>query len=470
MNESLIQLLTDSLVAPVLTPERLVMEHAMLIGIMHVNIGMEVGASIIQTFVQQFHNLHSSRNSMAEEGKELDNYLQIISHLYAFKVIDAELILDILTSLAESFTPKDIELILLVLKATGFALRKDDPARLKSAILKIQEQSSRSSKEYENDSRTKFMLEVLVAIKNNNVKKIPNYDQEHLQMLQKNLRQFYRPDHSSFPLKIGLEDLVNADARGKWWLVGSAWAGNAKGPAANNRKKQMSASTSAGTKEASYSSDLMELARKMRMNTDTRKNIFCAILSAEDYLEAFEIVTKLNVPVHKEREVAFVLVDSCMNEKSFNPFYAHLLSKLCQFDRKYMIAAKFAIWDKIKDMHSLKKFRLENLAKFVSLMISLDSLGLSSLKVIEFADMDATCVRFLKIVLTDLLSHETSQRRKIFKSISSHAKLRILREGLGLFLRHFMLKDLDQKEKERFGAIIEEADGAMMAGEGKLLL
>jgi nucleolar MIF4G domain-containing protein 1 len=43
MNEALTDLLFESLVAHVLTPERLVMEHAMLVAILHANVGTEVG-------------------------------------------------------------------------------------------------------------------------------------------------------------------------------------------------------------------------------------------------------------------------------------------------------------------------------------------------------------------------------------------------------------------------------------------
>ena len=43
MNEALADLLFESLVAHVLTPERLVMEHAMLVAILHANVGTEVG-------------------------------------------------------------------------------------------------------------------------------------------------------------------------------------------------------------------------------------------------------------------------------------------------------------------------------------------------------------------------------------------------------------------------------------------
>jgi nucleolar MIF4G domain-containing protein 1 len=37
-----------------------------------------------------------------------------------------------------------------------------------------------------------------------------------------------------------------------------------------------------------YSAKLLQLARKLRMNTEARRNIFCLVLSSEDYLEAAE--------------------------------------------------------------------------------------------------------------------------------------------------------------------------------------
>lgn len=36
------------------------------------------------------------------------------------------------------------------------------------------------------------------------------------------------------------------------------------------------------------SSKILELARKQRMNTDVRRNIFCTVMTAEDFLDAFE--------------------------------------------------------------------------------------------------------------------------------------------------------------------------------------
>lgn len=43
MNETLTNLLLESLISPVVTPERLLLEHIMLVAILHANVGTEIG-------------------------------------------------------------------------------------------------------------------------------------------------------------------------------------------------------------------------------------------------------------------------------------------------------------------------------------------------------------------------------------------------------------------------------------------
>lgn len=84
MNVILSKLMIESIVAPVLTPDRLICEHMMLITILHANIGTEVGAHFLLTIVRKLHQM--LEESHCVENKELDNLILIISHLYNFKV------------------------------------------------------------------------------------------------------------------------------------------------------------------------------------------------------------------------------------------------------------------------------------------------------------------------------------------------------------------------------------------------
>jgi len=84
MNVMLSKLMMESIVAPVLTPDRLICEHMMLITILHANVGMEVGAHFLLAVVKKLHDM--LEKSYCVENKELDNIILMISHLYNFKV------------------------------------------------------------------------------------------------------------------------------------------------------------------------------------------------------------------------------------------------------------------------------------------------------------------------------------------------------------------------------------------------
>lgn len=51
MNDSITTLIIESLVGPVLTPERLLVEHIVLISILHANVGTEVGRYLIHNIL-----------------------------------------------------------------------------------------------------------------------------------------------------------------------------------------------------------------------------------------------------------------------------------------------------------------------------------------------------------------------------------------------------------------------------------
>lgn len=87
------------------------------------------------------------------EGKECENLLTLIAHLYNFHVVHPLLIFDILKKLVSTFSEKDIELILLLLKNVGFSLRKDDALALKELIAEAQKKANDIGKQVQDQSR-----------------------------------------------------------------------------------------------------------------------------------------------------------------------------------------------------------------------------------------------------------------------------------------------------------------------------
>ncbi|KYO46932.1 nucleolar MIF4G domain-containing protein 1 [Alligator mississippiensis] len=433
MNETLTDVLMNACVAATAMPARLMMEHVLLVSILHHTVGIEVGAHFLEAVVKKFDELYKSE----AEGKECENLFILIAHLYNFHVVHSLLIFDILKKLVSTFTEKDIELILLLLKNVGFSLRKDDASALKELISEAQNKAGAVGKKFQDQSRVRFMLETMLALKNNDMRKIPGYDPEPVEKLRKLQRPLVHNSGSGreTQLRVSLESLLNADQVGRWWIVGSSWSGAPMIDNANKTQQQLPV--------GKVSSKILELARKQRMNTDIRKNIFCVLMTGEDFLDAFEKLLKLGLKDQQEREIVHVLLDCCLQEKTYNPFYAYLAAKFCEYDRRFQMTFQFSFWDKIRDLGNLSPTAFSNLVCLLVHVLKTKSLSISVLKVIEFSELDKPKVRFLRQVLSMLLIKTDSEElSNIFGRLSDNPKLGMLREGLKLFLSHFLLKNV----------------------------
>ncbi|KAM6134785.1 nucleolar MIF4G domain-containing protein 1 [Pterocles gutturalis] len=466
MNETLTDILMNACVTAVAMPARLMMEHVLLVSILHHNVGIEVGAHFLEAVVKKFDE-HCKSDA---EGKECENLLALIAHLYNFHVVHSLLIFDILKKLVSTFTEKEIELILFLLKNVGFSLRKDDALALKELITEAQKKANTAEKKLQDQTRVRFMLETMLALRNSDMRKIPGYDPEPVEKLRKLQRTLVHSSGSGkdTQLRVSLESLLSADQVGRWWIVGSSWSGAPMISDTNTKTQQK-------LHIGKASSKIMELARKMRMNTDIRRSIFCVLMTSEDFLDAFEKLLKLGLKDQQEREIVHVILYCCLQEKTYNPFYAFLAGKFCQYERRFQVTFQFSIWDKIRGLENLSAAAISNLVSLLAHLLRTKSLALSVLKVIEFSELDKPKVRFLRQVLSMLLiKTDAEELSDIFVRVSDNPKLGMLREGLKLFLTHFLLKNAQAHKSAEEASLLKErvelATKALQAKEAKLKL
>ncbi|KAM6970813.1 nucleolar MIF4G domain-containing protein 1 [Tautogolabrus adspersus] len=468
MNDTLTEVLLAACVTPSLMADRLLMEHVLLVSILHHTVGLEVGAHFLETVVRKFDEAYKN----PAESKECDNLVAIVGHLYNFQVVHSVLIFDILKLLVGAFTEKDVELVLFVLRNVGFGLRKDDALALKELISDGQRKASNVGSKFTDQTRVRFMLETMMALKNNDMRKIPGYDPEPVERLRKLQRTLINRSAggSDVKLRVSLENLLAAEQVGRWWIVGSSWSG---APMIN--KEQGNATSKQGAAEGQFSAKVLDLARKQRMNTEVRRNIFCVIMTSEDYLDAFEKLLRMGLKDKQEREIVHVLMDCCLQEKTFNAYYAVLGEKFCSHDRRFQMTFQFNLWDKFRELSNLPSSTFNNLVQLVTRFLQNKCLSLSILKVIEFGELDKPTVRFLRQVLTKLLKEtEPEDLASIFGRISGIPKLGMLREGLKLFISHFLLKNAPSPGAAEQASVLSEraqvASKAMEAKEAKLKL
>ncbi len=111
-----------------------------------------------------------------------------------------------------------------------------------------------------------------------------------------------------------------------------------------------------------------------------------------------------------------------------------------------------------EDPSSLRR-RARHLGDLASLLVVRGALPLSALKVVDLARLDKPRVAFLRRAVAGPLA--SKDRKKIFSAASASPALSAFRDGMALFLRHFVAK------KDAAAApAVEEAVEAMSA-EGR---
>ena len=81
---------------------------------------------------------------------------------------------------------------------------------------------------------------------------------------------------SNEPLRVGFSDLLDADKKGKWWLVGAGWTGN---PLLD--RKEVPLERRKREPEVEDEVKLLEVAKRQGMNQDVRLSIFFVLMTIE---------------------------------------------------------------------------------------------------------------------------------------------------------------------------------------------
>ncbi len=274
INSSLYQLYHESLLSSLsLTNESLLAEHALLATILHANIGLEIGSYLFENLSQIFVEHINDEIS----NKINDNLIRLISYFYAFHMTNGKVIFDIARYLLnnEQFNEKRLELILLLLKTIGFLLRKDNPLELKTLLQELRTVCSSSTTLISSASkRLEFMMDTIKSLKNNDVRKLPGgFEPERIDRLRKLYRNLVKDKtvQQANMLNVGLNDYLNVNEQGRWWIVGSAW-----------QKQSLTTNKNKTTKvEQQFNEKINKLAKKQHMNTDVRRLIFGTLLTSE---------------------------------------------------------------------------------------------------------------------------------------------------------------------------------------------
>ncbi|KAL6509540.1 hypothetical protein OROGR_022850 [Orobanche gracilis] len=390
---------------------------------------MEFGAKLLAQVAKCFEDEY-----LKEDNLSLRNLTLLFSYLYVFGICSSELIYDFLIMLGKRLSEVDVSTVLTVLQCCGMKLRGDDPAGMKNFISSVQSRvtelkaSSENGQSHISSKRMGFMLETICDIKNN--KKRSKEDTVQHSRIKKWLQKLRADDI----LIRGLtwSKLLDSSKNGQWWLSGDI------APATENIEEV------AGTidKEISETKKMLQLAASQRMNTDIRRAIFCVIMSAEDYIDAFEKLLRLDLPGKQDREIMRVLVECCLQEKVFNKYYCVLASKLCSHDKNHKFTLQYCLWDQFRELDSTPLIRSMNLSKFTAEMVASFSLSLAVLKAVKLNDpihLSPNKVMHFKMLFENMLEFPDELVWNIFTRLAVNPEYEHLRSGIKFFISNYIV-------------------------------
>jgi len=243
--------------------------------------------------------------------------------------------------------------------------------------------------------------------------------------------------------------LCDASAqKGQWWLPEAAGTEAWFAARAAQGSLDRHASSAAAAASASEGAELLEKAKGLRMNTEARRAIFCVIMGAEDFADAIERLLRLPLAEKQDREVPRVLLECCLQEKAYNPYYEVLASTLCERQKKHRLTLQLCVWDQMREIApkevragaagddndsgrgeeakpAISVRRIANLARFVAGLLLSGALAPASLKVVDFgggADASPRARLHHRLLLQALLSAPYARRsavHMVFQTIAA---------------------------------------------------
>ena len=472
----LVEILLVQVAEPTSLPDTLLILIAGFATATYKVIGMDFGAHLIQHVVEAFKEHHAKASTLTatpqDISKETSNLITLVSEFYNFQLITCDLVFDYVRLLLSDLSELHAELLLRIIRMCGPQLRQDDPLALKDIVSLIRPAVAKIG-EANISVRTKFMIETINDLKNNKLKAGASATaviSEHSTRMKKLLGSLTsRKLKATEPLRITLKDIEESDKRGKWWLVGASWAGPSpeeKDRRNHERKLEENEELDIDLDDEEAGPDLGAIAREQMMNTDVRRSVFVAIMSAEDYEDAYIRLLKLRLNKDRQKEIANVLMQCAGAEQQYNPYYGLIARRLCG-DRKVRYTFQDSLWklfrrlgeslfgdeaeDEEEEDETVDMRRLVNVGKMFGSLMANGSLGLSILKCLNLAYLRPKTRAFVEVMLITLLTEAQQRQGNAVEDIFNSARdTPELCSGLQYFLNKVVRRsDLVGKAESR---------------------
>ncbi|GMS85084.1 hypothetical protein PENTCL1PPCAC_7259 [Pristionchus entomophagus] len=429
LTKTLLRLICDSF----RVQDRIMAVYGAFIALVHATVSSEISSHLIEAFFVEFVKKLRDGGNLEGEGKAMENRAVFAAHLLTFKIIRGEVVMELLKKMGENLDQSRLALILVLVRYGYKSLKRTVNISLNDFIAATSKQLEDEGEKWQTQPRMHFLIEDLNGLRKS-VTSFETADLDHMTGLYHGMMK--KETNTERELGMSLDDLMQAEERGRWWIVGSAF----RLPTDGSRVTVgMEAGGGGGKKQLNFDSEILDLAKRAAMNTEVRRNVFCSVVSAKSEDDAFERLLRLSLKGSQEREIIHILITMLLKEKKFNPFYVALLRRFADHNRRFVITIQYALWDRLRELDAMKKdWQREHIADLIADLLLARALTLMALKVIQWGELSVATTDCLKRVFGKMKDANLTKLTRIFECIMDPKKNRLLHDGLRLFLQmHF---------------------------------
>ena len=363
-----------------------------------------IGNLFIRRYISLFKKAYKESNKI-----QCISTTKMIAHLINYRVVDSLLAFEILMLCLENQTDDSLELACNFLIECGEFLSDEDANMTNDIFEKL-----RSILEEGNvDKRIQYIIENLFKIRKNNFKGHESVKEE-LDLVE---------DKDIITHRIFLDDEIKTEEELNEFHYDDKYDENEKiwkqfkecilGPEEENDEEEEKISTKVENTEKSISEfpEVKQLKGKELIFdlseqdlVKYRKMIYMIVVSSIDFEECCHKLLKQNVREGLEGEMVNMIIECCVQERTYLKFYGLLSERLCllkdvykhnyekQFDLQYM------------KLHRLETNKLRNLANLYGHLLYTEAVDWMILGVIKLTEEDTTASSriFLKIMFQEL--------------------------------------------------------------------
>ena len=354
----------------------------------------------------------------------------MLGYMYNFGIVHSTMILDLCRELIDGFSEGHLEVLMVVLTHCGVSLKTDDAQGFTKVLNEVVVR--RSENQSEMSIRSVYLLDSIEAMTRTTKKKKTRVAESTRMLTQERTSTMKKwlgrvksriPAAPAMPFRISLSDILQAESAGRWWIVGGTWSGR---------------NTTVPDQDESHDNPLLALAVQQRMNTDIRRQVFVAIMGAQDAYHGVERLKAIQLSGRQEREIIHVLMDCALSEDHYNPYYAALAHQLSCQDSKIAYTLQIAVWTRYNQIDASNARTVYHLGCLFSDLVASGTLEWMALKVVDWSKLSPHGILFLQVALERILKTDRDASFMALHNLvlekPKHEAIAAVKDGLMVFL------------------------------------